>query len=222
MTTDTLISRIQLRRGNFEDLPILKEGELGYAMDRKRLFIGNPSQTIISTGDTDTYALTFRIARPSQIIVVVDNTQKTAGVHYTVSGTTLTFNAPAPALNAVIEVGVNNEIVLDKADAMTDTLPILAAVMDTFSGIYFDSTVYNTAVIDYSLKDSSGNMQVGQIRMITNGIDVSVADTSNAIGSPTVSFSGEIDGDDYFRLNYTNSSSSAGTFYYTIRLWYTQ
>ena len=220
--TDTLISRIQLRRGNFEDLPILKEGELGYAMDRKRLFIGNPSQTIISTGDTDTYELDFRIARPSQILVFVDGTQKTAGVHYTVSGTTLTFNAPAPGLDAVIEVGVNNEIVLDKADAMTDTLPILAAVMDNFSGIFFDSTVYNTAVIDYSLKDSSGNMQVGQIRMITNGVNVSVADTSNAIGSPTVTFSGEIDGNNYFRLNYTNSSSSAGTFYYTIKLWYTQ
>lgn len=222
MTTDTLISRIQLRRGNFEDLPILKEGELGYAMDRKRLFIGNPSQTIISTGNTDTYELDFRIARPSQIIVLVDNTQKTAGVHYTVTGTALTFNAPAPAVGAVIEVGVNNEIVLDKADAMTDTLPLLAAVMDNFIGIYFDSTVYNTAVIDYSLKDTSGNMQVGQIRMITNGVDVSVADTSNSIGSPTVTFSGEIDGDNYFRLNYTNSSSSAGTFYYTIRLWYTQ
>jgi hypothetical protein len=77
-------------------------------------------------------------------------------------------------------------------------------------------------VIDYSLKDTSGNMQVGQVRMITNGIDVSVADTSNSIGSPTVSFSGEIDGDGFFRLNYTNSSSSAGNFYYTIRLWYTQ
>ena len=154
--------------------------------------------------------------------MVVDGTQKTAGVHYTVSGTALTFNAPAPALDSVIEVGVNNEIVLDKADAMTDTLPLLAAVMDSFSGIYFDSTVYNTAVIDYSLKDTTGNMQVGQIRMITNGIDVSVADTSNAIGSPTVTFSGEIDAENYFRLNYTNSSSSAGTFYYTIRLWYTQ
>ena len=190
-------------------------------MDKKRLFIGNPPQTFVSAGSTDTYELDFRIARPSQILVFVDGTQKTAGVHYTVSGTTLTFNAPAPALNAVIEVGVNNEIVLDKADAMTDTLPILAAVMDTFSGIYFDSTVYNTAVIDYSLKDTSGNMQVGQIRMITNGIDVSVADTSNAIGAPTVAFSGEIDGDGFFRLNYTNSSSSAGNLYYTIRLWYT-
>jgi hypothetical protein len=221
MTTDTLISRIQLRRGNFEDLPILKEGELGYAMDRKRLFIGNASQTIISDGGPY-YDLDFRIARPSQIKVFVDNTQKTAGVHYTVVGTRLTFNAPAPAVGQTIEVGVNNEIVIDKADAMTDTLPILAAVSDTFTGIFFDVTLYNTAVIDYSLKDTSGNMQVGQIRMISNGMDISVADSSNALGSPTVTFSGEIDGDDIFKLNYTNSSSSAGTLYYTIKLWYTQ
>jgi len=63
---------------------------------------------------------------------------------------------------------------------------------------------------------------VGQVRMISNGIDISVADTSNAIGTPTVTFSGEIDGDDIFRLNYTNSSAAAGTLYYTIKLWYTQ
>lgn len=219
--TDTLISRIQLRRGNFEDLPILKEGELGYAMDRRRLFIGNPSQIIVADGGP-AYNLDFRIARPSQILVFVNNSQKTAGVHYSVVGTTLTFNAPAPAAGDIVEVGVNNEIVLDKADAMTDTLPILAAVTDYFSGIFFDATAYNTAVIDYSLKDAGGNMQVGQVRMITNGIDISVADTSNAIGNPTVSFSGEIDSNDFFRLNYTNSSNAAGTLYYTIRLWYTQ
>ena len=221
MTTDTLISRIQLRRGNFEDLPILKEGELGYAMDRKRLFIGNTAQTITADGGPY-YDLDFKIARPAQIKVFVDNTQKTPGVHYTVVGTRLTFNAPAPTVGQIIEVGVNNEIVLDKADAMTDTLPLLAAVTDHFIGIFFDVTIYNTAIIDYSLKDTSGNMQVGQIRMISNGMDISVADSSNALGSPTVSFSGEIGGDNIFKLNYTNNSSSAGTFYYTIKLWYTQ
>lgn len=221
MTTDTLISRIQLRRGNLEDLPILKEGELGYALDRKRLFIGNASQTIVADGGPY-YDLDFKIARPAQIKVFVDNTQKTPGVHYTVVGTRLTFNAPAPVVGAVIEVGANNEIVIDKADAMTDTLPLLATVTDHFSGIFFDVTLFNTAIIDYSLKDTSGNMQVGQIRMISNGMDISVVDSSNSLGSPTVRFSGEIDGNDMFKLNYTNSSSSAGTLYYTIKLWYTQ
>lgn len=219
--TDTLISRIQLRRGLLEELPILKEGELGYATDKKRLFIGNASQTITSGGGS-TYELEFRIARPSQIKVFVDNTQKTPGVHYTTSGTQLVFNAPAPVAGQVIKIGVNNEIVLDKADGIFDTLPILAAVSDTFTGIFFDVTVYNTAIVDYSLKDTSGNMQVGQIRIISNGINISVSDNSNAIGSPTVTFSGEIDGDDIFRLNYTNSSAAAGTLYYTIKLWYTQ
>lgn len=220
MTTDTLISRIQLRRGNLEDLPILKEGELGYAMDKKRLFIGNPSQTIIAD-DSPYYNLNFKIARPSQIVVVVDNTVKTAGVHYNIVGTRLTFNAPAPDVGSTIEVGVNNEIVVDKADVPTDILPIIATVTDHFTGIYFDVTLYNTAVVDYSLKDTAGNMQVGQIRIISNGTNVSVADTSNSIGTTTVTFSGEVNYNNV-RLLYTNSSLHAGTFYYTIKAWYTQ
>ena len=218
--TDTLISRIQLRRGNFEDLPILKEGELGYAVDRKRLFIGNPSQIIVAD-DSPYYNLDFKIARPGQIILTVDGIQKTAGVHYDVVGTRLTFPFPAPDTGSIIEVGVNNEIVVDKVDAMTETLPLLASVTDQFIGISFDVAVYNTAVIDYSLKDAFGNMQVGQIRAITNGTDVSVADTSNSIGGPAVAFSGEIV-DNRFRLTYTNSSFDPGTFYYNMKLWYTQ
>jgi hypothetical protein len=220
MTTDTLISRIQLRRGNLEDLPILKEGELGYAIDKKRLFIGNPSQTIIGD-DSPYYDLGFKIARPNQIVVFVDNSQKTPGVHYNVVGTRLTFNAPAPDVGAVIEVGVNNEIVLDKADVPADTLPILATVTDQFIGVYFDTTLYNTAVIEYSLKTGMNRMQIGQIRMITNGTDISVSDTSNSIGLPAITFSGDIT-DEMFRLTYTNASLFAGTFYYTIKLWYTQ
>ena len=41
------ISRIQIRRGLYQDLPILHEGELGYATDRKRLFIGNAKDILI-------------------------------------------------------------------------------------------------------------------------------------------------------------------------------
>ena len=35
------ISRIQHRRGTFTDLPQLAAGELGWAIDEQRLFIGN-------------------------------------------------------------------------------------------------------------------------------------------------------------------------------------
>lgn len=41
MATQTRVSRIQIRRGNYEDLPILADGELGLATDESRLFIGN-------------------------------------------------------------------------------------------------------------------------------------------------------------------------------------
>lgn len=40
------ISRIQVRTGNIADLPQLAEGEFGWAVDTKQLFIGNNPNTI--------------------------------------------------------------------------------------------------------------------------------------------------------------------------------
>jgi len=42
----TQISKIQVRSGNLEDLPQLSVGEFGWAVDEKRLFIGNDPNTI--------------------------------------------------------------------------------------------------------------------------------------------------------------------------------
>lgn len=220
MTTEAKISRIQFRRGDLVDLPILNEGEPGYSMDRKRLFIGNEKQLIESDGSAS-YELNFKIAKPNQVIVFVDDTQKTSGVHFTVQGTTLTFNSPVPTVGAVIEVGYNTEILLDRAEQVMDILPLQASVTDQQIGFYFDTTLYNTAVIDYSFKDSAGNMAVGEIRMITDGITVSVNDTSNFLGTSVFSWNGQIDMDGLFQLTYTNATANTGNFYYTYRLWNT-
>lgn len=40
------ISKIQVRTGDYSDLPVLSEGEFGYAVDSERLFIGNPGATL--------------------------------------------------------------------------------------------------------------------------------------------------------------------------------
>ena len=37
----TRVSKIRVRQGNFADLPVLDPGEIGYAKDSRRLFIGN-------------------------------------------------------------------------------------------------------------------------------------------------------------------------------------
>lgn len=44
----TQISRIKARVGDYADLPVLASGELGYATDQKRLFVGNPGSTLPS------------------------------------------------------------------------------------------------------------------------------------------------------------------------------
>jgi hypothetical protein len=219
MTTDTLISRIQLRRGTFEQLPILQEGELGYAMDIKRLFIGNAPQSFVADG-SPYYDLNFKIARPSQILVFVDNTEKTAGVHYTVLGTRLTFNNPQPDIGALVVVGVNNEVLIDRANVPTEILPLLGTASNEFTGIFFDVTIYNTAVVEYSCKVGT-SYQVGRIYMISDGTTVTVSNnTPTTLGTVAITFTGDIR-DGNVRLLYTTSSGTAGTFNYTIKAWYT-
>ena len=42
----TRTSKIRVRQGNFADLPVLDPGELGYAKDSRRLFIGNDTVNV--------------------------------------------------------------------------------------------------------------------------------------------------------------------------------
>ena len=48
MATETKIQK--QRSGNLSDLPILLAGELGYALDAKRLFIGNANVSLDADG----------------------------------------------------------------------------------------------------------------------------------------------------------------------------
>ena len=49
---DTIIAKIQVRRGELDDLPVLDEGEFGYAVDYRRLFIGNTPLEFVTDGTT--------------------------------------------------------------------------------------------------------------------------------------------------------------------------
>lgn len=214
------ISRIQLRRGLHEDLPILHEGELGYATDRKRLFIGNAKDTFTGDGLTSVFTLTAKIARPQHLLVYVDDTRKTPQVHYSVSGTTLTFIGGAPALGAVIEVGYNTELEIHNTELVVDNFQLGANQTDQPTGFYFDKNIFNTAILDYSLKDASGNMAVGHLRMITDGVTVQVFDSFTQTASLGITFSGAISGD-HILLRYTNTSSATAKLYYNVKLWNT-
>jgi len=228
---DTQISRIQVRRGRFEDLPILNEGELGYALDRKRLFIGNANDEFIGDGNTNVFVLSYPVARPQgQLLVYVDDTRKTPDHDgplgplvgdYTVSGNVLTFtNGNTPSNGAVIHVGFNSEMVVKNTELPMDMFQLGATQTDQTTGFFFNKTLFNTAMFDYSIKDASGNMVVGNLRLITDGVTVQVFDSFTQTASLGITFSGSISGDNVV-LKYSNTSSATAKFYYSVKLWNT-
>lgn len=214
------ISRIQIRRGLYQDLPILHEGELGYATDRKRLFIGNAKDTFTGDGLTTAFTLTAKIARPQHILVYVNDSRKVPNIDYSVSGTTLTFLGSVPALNANIEVGYNTELEIHNTELVVDSFALGANQTDQPTGFYFNKHLFNTAIIDYSLKDASGNVAVGHLRMITDYTTVQVFDSFTQTASLGITFSGAINGDNVV-LRYTNTSSATANLYYNVKLWNT-
>jgi hypothetical protein len=62
---DTRVSKIKVRQGNFADLPMLDAGELGYATDNQRLFVGNPQ---IAVGTGNGVADTFVVPAPFKLM----------------------------------------------------------------------------------------------------------------------------------------------------------
>ena len=106
----TKISRILFRRGNMIALPLLNEGEPGYATDKQRLFIGKPLQTFtVPSPVVLIYNLDARVAR-STVKLNVNGTSKTPGTDYTILGTTLTFASGVLTAGDIIKVGFNSEI----------------------------------------------------------------------------------------------------------------
>ena len=87
----TRISKIKVRQGNFADLPVLDPGELGYAKDSRRLFIGNDT-VAIGTGNgvlTD-FTIPLALSKPNITTVSVAGSPVNAST-FTITGTTLTF-----------------------------------------------------------------------------------------------------------------------------------
>ena len=150
----------------------------------------------------------------------VNDSRKVPDIDYSVSGTTLTFLGSAPALNAAIEVGYNTELEIHNTELVVDELALGANQTDQPTGFFFNKHIFNTAIIEYSIRDASGNYVVGQLRMITDYTTVQVFDSFTQTASLGITFSGAINGDNIV-LRYSNSSSATAKFYYNVKLWNT-
>ena len=63
----TRTSKIRVRQGNFADLPVLDPGELGYAKDSRRLFIGNDTVNVGTGNEVSVNFLTESLLKISKL-----------------------------------------------------------------------------------------------------------------------------------------------------------
>ena len=150
----------------------------------------------------------------------LDNTLINAA-SYTVAGTTITFSSPPAA--GTITMKFNSELATVNDTVRPGNLQLAAsASAGTATGFGFDTSIYDTAFIDYSIKLSGGTgYRIGQLRLLIDSSagTVYIDDQYNTLtANVDVTFAGNINGSD-FSLTYTNNETSTATLYYTFKLW---
>lgn len=239
MTTETVIAKIQLRRGDFDDLPVLSEAELGYATDYDRLFIGNKPVTFKGDGITREFNLRDAAIIPTQIRISIDDEIiydtdiMNEGLHASgpgvspeevnfiqeIGGSKILFARP-PENDADITISYNSEILLNKQQQEKNT--VLLDVTDdvvTKTNISWDVLLYNTAKMTYSYK-AGEELVAGELFFITNGPGPNpTIKVKNTATDDLIFFTAFIE-DQRFHVAYVNFTAPANLFY-SLELWNT-
>tara|TARA_R110000868_G_scaffold342999_2_gene603985 strand:- start:1544 stop:2209 length:666 start_codon:yes stop_codon:yes gene_type:complete len=216
---DTRISKIKVRQGDFTDLPMLDAGELGYATDNHRLFVGNTTISVgTGNGVINTFVVPTTLNANGVIGVFVAGAQVNPA-DYTIIGTTLTFSTP-PAGSAAITAQFNGEISMERYATIPNSLSLAASGTSAVTGFSVDTSLYNIAIIDYTLESTNG-VRVGQLRLATDtsastsAIDDNYTETS----AVDITFSADISVANTLRLMYTDGANAITKFKYTYQLW---
>ncbi len=213
----TRISKISVRKGNFSDLPMLDAGEIGYATDVRRLFIGNSSVSIgTGNGVLTQFTIPLALSKPNIVTISVAGTAQSAS-SYTISGTTITFgSAPTGAITA----NFNSEIDVVSDVTLPSSIELAANGSSANTGFQVDTQLYNIVVMDYTLESTSG-VRLGQLRFgtdtsaSTSTIDDNYTETA-AVG---ITFSVDIATANTMKLQYTDADNKICKFKYTYQLW---
>lgn len=227
---DTIIAKIQVRRGELEDLPALDEGEFGYALDRRRLFIGNEPLKFTADGVTSRYTIQWRSMVPAQVKVSInipvdnqENYVEVGGYEYYVEDTDIVFRPEyLPTANTEYMVNYNTEFAAVNEKAIRDVTELSANRVNLNSAISWSLASYNSASIEYSLKNTStpSAMNIGTLKIITNGVDTSVVDLGGGVGDSGISFDAKIENNRVY-VTYTNTTNFTANLFYSIQLWNT-
>ena len=213
----TRTSKIKVRQGNFSDLPMLDPGEIGYAKDQRRLFIGNDT-TSVGTGNgvLTSFTVPLSLSKPNITKVFVAGTEQNAAT-YTLSGTTLTF---ASAPTGAITVGFNSEIDIISDVTVPSSIELAANGSAADTGFQVDTTLYNQVIMDYSLESTSG-VRMGQLRFATDtsASTSTIDDNYTETAVVGITFSVNIATANTMKLKYTDADNKICKFKYTYQLW---
>ena len=223
MTTEQFISRIQVRRGLLQDLPLLEIGELAYATDQRRLFIGNPRQQFTADGNNANFTINQSLVRTSTIFfTLIDDVLQVPQYSFLPDRTVITFTTPPPQ-GSVVDIGYNSEIRLYDGFQGTDLLTLTANQTNwTPSVVAIETNYANTGIIDYSVSSSQG-LAVGTLTFITDGVNIEWSDSShNTSQSDPVKLRLQLTNNGQFiELQYINADAQQARVYYSSRVWKT-
>jgi hypothetical protein len=216
----TTVAKLQVRRGNQTDLPVLDEGEFGYASDTQRLYIGNSFETFTGTGTaSQVLTLTAKTAKPDTLTVLADAgagySKLALTTDYTLSSNTVTL---VTGITGTIKVGYNSEVSLTGGEQKMHHVT-LAIGTNVATGYSFDSTTYNTLFLDYSLKQGS-LLRVGTLRFITDGTNVSLTDSYDDLTTTLYFTFSAVIAAGIVDLQYSQNIASS-EFFFQIRTWNT-
>lgn len=151
-----------IRQGNLEDLPILSAGELGYATDVSRLFIGSDASKYslwTQTASQDQTEFNFGVDLdlvPGEAYRILVND---SDHNFTVNNFVVTFATPLDE-GDVVTLELNREILLYHADQGNDQAQsheITGGILvnEPVTAITYHEDDMNTITLNYSLKDVS-------------------------------------------------------------------
>jgi hypothetical protein len=217
--TDTRISKIKVRQGDFSDLPMLDPGEFGYAKDQRRLFIGNDSVAVgTGNGSKQAFTVDADVSSPNVVAVFLNGTEVNPSL-YSIVGTTLTFTTP-PGSGVAITINFNSEIELDKDITRPSSLSLAAGGTAASTGFQIDTTQYNACIMDYTLENTTG-VRIGQLRFAIDQSSGAVAIDDNYTGTASIgiTFSLNTATANTLKLMYTDVDILITKFKYTYQLW---
>ena len=214
---ETRISKIRHRQGNFSDLPVLDPGELGYAKDVRRLFIGNDTVSVgTGNGVLTSFTVPLALSKPCNRKVFVDGVEENAA-NYSISGTTLTFASPP---TGAITVGFNSEVEIANDVTLPSEISLSANGSGADTGFQIDTTLYNVVVMDYTLENNNG-VRIGQLRFgtDTSASTSTIGDNYTETAAVGITFGVDIATANTMKLQYTDTDNLIAKFKYTYQLW---